>query len=150
MAEPSLVIQGWVKAALDAVPGLAAAAWGDDPKKAVSIYDRVPTNPTGVFTGKIPYITIGQSETLPSNDEDGCEDGFIVNLTIQAFSTKPGFPEVKAIAALIYDALHEAEPVLSGFTVDHVLNQSMNFQRENDGLTSRAILQFEIGVHETA
>lgn len=136
MAEPSLVIQGWVYSTLSALSALTSLS--------CEVYDRPPASAVP------PYVTIGAGQTRPTTEEDGCEDGFEVFVTIQAFSTKPGFPEVKQIADAVYGALHEAAPSLSGFVCDFVFCESISYQREDDGLTSRAILTLRMGVHASS
>lgn len=132
MSEPSLVVQGWLYTTLSAaLTGLG-----------VPVFDRVSIPASSPRR----YVTIGEGQVVPTDEDDPCFDGHEVFATVQAWSDTPGYVDVKTIAAAIKAAV-EVPPSLTGFSTDHVEVQSITYGRENDGLVSRAIITIRLLVH---
>jgi hypothetical protein len=123
MSDPSLALQGAIVAALKAL-GTPAGA---------NVFDRVPdSNP-------FPRITVGGGQSVPV-DED-CYEGTESTIQIDAWSRKVGFPEVKEIASAIRSRLHNGDLTLSGHTLELMKIETIAYERDSDGLTSRARIQ---------
>jgi hypothetical protein len=131
MAEPSLVVQGWLVSTLKALPALSG----------VGVYDQPPGNV------QPPYVIVGDCQVLPDRSEDSCKDAFDVFNTIQFYTKGVGYPILKGYASAGYDALHEAEPTLSGFTVDECFCDTIEYLREPDGISRRARFVLNMRLH---
>jgi len=123
MSDPALALQGAIFAALTAAPALAGGR----------VYDDVPED------AAFPYITIGDGDTV--GESNPCWDATEVNVQIDAWSRAPGFPEVKALAAVIRRRL-AVEFAIPGFRIPHAEHVLTQYLRDPDGITRRARMQF--------
>lgn len=98
-----------------------------------NVFDRVPE------ADPFPRITVGEIQEL-DNAYD-CYEGTESYLTINVFSRKVGYPEVKRIADQVRQLVNDTM-VVDGHTLELIKFESAEYQREDDGLTSRAIITF--------
>lgn len=127
MADPSLPLQ---KAVHDALRGNAALAL----LVGNRVYDLPPKN------AATPYVTIGEDEITSVRAD--CYDGSEFFLTIHAFATEPGFPQVKRISSAIRAALDGASLTLEDFRLVDFLFDNARHIRDPDGITSHAVVTF--------
>lgn len=120
-----LNIQGALVAAIKALNTAAGAR----------VYDSVPRSSTGAITAAFPFVSLGEADEVPV-DED-CWNRTETIHTINIWSRAPGFPECKTIGGAIRDALHENELSVSGNVLDRMRVISVNYSRDPDGVTSR-------------
>ena len=128
MADPDLELQGEIVKALKADPvvlGLVDAR----------IYDSIP--PAVMF----PYVSFGPSDLVSEDAE--CVTAYAGFHQLDVWSRGVGFPEVKAIAAAVRDALHDAPLALPSNALVFIEHRSTHYVRDPDGLTSHAIIQLE-------
>lgn len=124
MSDPSLALQGAIVAALK----------GNAVGVADRVYDEAPTAPT------FPYVTVGDDQVI--GDDDECGDNSEVFVRIHGWSRATGYPEVKAIAALIRSTVKGATFALTGFTVVVTEFQQTQFLQDPDGLTRHSVTEF--------
>lgn len=123
MSDPSLALQ----AAIVTVLKDAGVAGG-------RVYDPIPDLPT------FPYVTVGDDQVV--GDDDECGDNSEVFVRIHGWSRTQGYPEVKALAALIRSTIRAATFTLSGFTTVVVEFQQTQFLQDPDGLTRHSVTEF--------
>jgi hypothetical protein len=128
MPSPDLELQGEIVKRLKADPGVAALV-------ADRIYDSVP--PGVVF----PYVTYGPTDS--TNEDAECIRAYAVAVQLDAWSRKPGSPEVKAIADAVERALHDAALPLPTNALVYIRHDQTRTFRDPDGLTSHAAMSFE-------
>jgi hypothetical protein len=120
MSDPALALQGAIVAALKA----AATAAGNN------VFDSVPAS------SPFPRITVGEGQSVPV--EADCYDGTESTLQIDVWSRTVGYVEAKQIASAIRVRLHNGSLTLTGHTLELLKVESITFERDPDGLTSRA------------
>lgn len=123
----------------------AVAALKDDPEVAALIagrvYDRAPSEPGA------SYITLGSAQSV--DDSDFCHSLVTCFLDLDCWSTEVGFPQVKRLGAAAAKALN-ADLAVAGFRVVLRRVERIIYQREADGLTSRAIVRMRYDLQATA
>lgn len=127
MAAPDLELQGVIVARLKAYAPLTALV-------GQKVYDRPPA------TAQEPYVDIGEAYCLRSDAT--CVDAQEVRLTLHAWSTYPGFMEVKQVADAVVTCLHQydaAMPTNRLISLSHRLTRVM---RDADGVTNHAVIEF--------
>ncbi|MDF0659708.1 MULTISPECIES: DUF3168 domain-containing protein [unclassified Rhizobium] len=87
-----------------------------------------------------PYITIGEAQTL--RDDATCVSGSQVYLTLHAWSTQVGFPEVRKVADAVVESLHLAPITLPTNRLISIMHRQTRTFRDADGLTSHAVIEF--------
>lgn len=122
MSDPSLEIQRAIVAALKVATAVAGGR----------IYDRIPDNPT------FPYVQVGDGETV--GDDNPCFDASEVNVQAHVWSRAVGYPEAKAIAAVVRTRLTQ-EFTITGFKVTEAEHVVTRYLRDPDGLTSHAVVE---------
>lgn len=123
MSDPSLELQGAIISALKAAATPAGA----------NVFDVVPDrNP-------FPRITVGGGQSVPV-DED-CYEGTESTIQIDAWSREVGYPQVKQIASAVRGRLHNGTLALTGHTLELMKIETITYERDPDGLTSRARIQ---------
>ncbi|QIG68373.1 putative tail protein [Rhizobium phage RHph_Y3_56_1] len=127
MASAELELQGALVGRLKADAPLTALVQG-------RVYDQPPSPVT------YPYVTIGEAQTI--RDDATCVSGGQVYLTLHAWSTKPGFPEVKQIADAVVESLHLAPIALPTNRLISIMHRQTRTFRDADGLTSHAVIEF--------
>lgn len=124
-ADPGLAIQKAIVAAL--LNNTAAGA---------NVFDTVP--PTDPY----PRITIGESAELGSFAD--CYDGTETTITVDVWSTAPGFPEAKAIESQIRGLLHDADLELDGHLLGLIWFETAVSLRDPDGITRHIAMTFRV------
>ena len=129
MSEATLPLQAAVVAALKAHAPLTALV-------GAKVYDRVPPNTLP------PYCTISGWQEI----EDGtdCSDASEVFFDVQCFSTAVGRPEAARIAGAVKAALHRLVPTVTGWTDAEISYRSTHYFPESDGITTRAVVNFQV------
>jgi len=106
------------------------------------IYDRVPRAKDGSINATFPFVSIGDTQLLPELAE--CTDAAETALTLHAWSRAVGFPEALRLAAAVTAALHDVDIPLQGGALQSLLLESSQVLRDPDGLTSHAVLTFNV------
>lgn len=127
MLSASLSLQKAIVAALKADAGVSALVGSN-------VFDTVPSS------DPFPRITLGEDQVITERAD--CYIGEEIFVTIHAWSRKPGFPEVKQIAGAVRLALHEAELSLDDCRLVDLSSEDVRFMREQDGVTSHAVITF--------
>ena len=129
MSDPTFAIE---KAVLDLLRANAAVTHIVGPR----IFDLIGQDT--VF----PYVELGDGQVVP-DPADGFERSVLVTVTLNAYSRKPGRPEVRKLCGAIVAALFEADPdlgpdlALSGFKHD-----GTRYLVDDDGLTNHGVVTF--------
>lgn len=140
MIDPQLPLQAAIVAAVKADTELNGLIGG-------RIFDRVPVNTDGVPQGPFPYMSFGSADTTAEDTSCiGPSDCFI---DLNGWSREVGYPEVKRIGARAAVVLN-AKLAVTGFEVVTHRLERLSYQREQDGLTSRAILRLRFGLQKAA
>lgn len=124
-----LVLQGFIVEALKASPEVAALV-GD------RVYDLVPAD------AEFPYIAVGTVIGEVEEFSDCCEI-WTARQQMHVWSRTPGFPEAKTIAAACDAALDQITVPLNGFSPAGFRTIGQIVERDGDGLTSHATLEYE-------
>lgn len=127
MASPDLELQGAIVMRLRGYAPLTALV-------GQKVYDRPPA------TAQEPYVDIGEAYCLRSDAE--CVDAQEVRLTLHAWSTYPGFMEVKQIADAVVTALHQHPMILPTNRLISISHRLTRVFRDADGVTSHAVIEF--------
>ncbi len=127
MIDPALPLQDAIVAAGRAAGSAAAAR----------IYDRVPTTKGVVPEALFPFASLGAMQVL--NVGNSCGEEAEVFTSLDVWSRAVGYVEVKSVAADLVVAL-AAPMTVEGFRVVIQDVEDINYRREPDGLTSRAII----------
>lgn len=129
MIDASLPLQAAVVAALKADAALTAIV-------TAKVYDRPPASAVAPYTALTGWQVI----------EDGtdCSDAAEILFEIQCYSTGVGRPESARMATAVAAALHGLRPALAGFSEAEILHQSTLYFTETDGLTTRAVVSFQV------
>jgi len=127
MASAELELQGALVTRLKADAPLAALISG-------RVYDQPPSPVT------FPYVTIGEAQTL--RDDATCVSGGRVYLTLHAWSTAVGFPEVRRVADAVVESLHLAPISLATNHLISLSHRQTRVFRDSDGITSHAVIDF--------
>lgn len=88
----------------------------------------------------LPYVTIGEADLKRADVT--CQQSDEIYLTLHAWSAKPGYTEVKSIAAAVVKALHHYPLLVVGYrllSIDHTKTRTF---RDRDGMTSHAAIEF--------
>ena len=114
-----------------------------------AIYDRltayVPLNGTKVYDlpkqdTPFPYITIGYADV--QQDDVSCKRSWRVYLRVDAWSDKPGYPEVNDISFHVVEALHNYALQLPTYRLIDISHINTPNLRAPDGLLSHAVSEF--------
>ena len=140
MIDPQLPLQAAIVAAVKDDADLSGLIGG-------RIYDRVPVNVDGVPQGPFPYLSFGSADT--TDEDTSCVGPSDCYIDINGWSREVGYPEVKRIGARAV-ALLNAKLAVEGFEVVTHRVERLSYQREQDGLTSRAILRLRYGLKKAA
>lgn len=140
MIDPQLPLQAAIVAAVKADAELTGLIGG-------RIYDRVPVNTSGIPQGPFPYLSFGAADT--TDEDTSCVGPSDCYIDLNGWSREVGYPEVKRIGSRAA-ALLNAKLSVAGFEVVTHRVERLSYQREQDGLTSRAILRLRYGLQRAA
>lgn len=125
MSDASLALQGAINVRLRAQVAAVEER----------VFDRVPADVA------FPYVELGEFQTL--DDGAQCHDGQELFAALHVWSRAVGQVEAKQIAGAIRGALHEAELDLGdAFEFIEIAHQDTRYLKDEDGLTSHAVLTF--------
>lgn len=125
MSDPSLPLQGGLVALLKSGGGVGTGE---------RVYDSVPDAPS------FPYISLGDDQVV--GDDNDCSEISEVFCRIHVWSRAIGYPETKQIADAIRSRLRVTAPTVTGFSVDVVHFQQIQFLRDEDGKTRHAVVEY--------
>lgn len=140
MIDPQLPLQAAIVAVVKADAELNGLIGG-------RIFDRVPVNADGIPQGPFPYLSFGSADT--TDQDASCVGPSDCYIDINGWSREVGYPEVKRIGARAA-ALLNAKLAVAGFEVVTHRVDRLSYQREQDGLTSRALLRLRYGLQKAA
>lgn len=107
-----------------------------------AVYDDVPQPSDSGNGAAFPYVTIGEDVAVEWDTDT--DTGADVTMTIHSWSIVPGRKQIKQIQGAIYDALHRAVVIVTGYKVvgvDWVSSQSFI---DADGVTRHGVQIFRI------
>jgi hypothetical protein len=135
MGAAVLELQGAIVARLQADAGVSAIV-------GRRVFDNVPRSPvTGAITAEYPFVGIASTDELTELID--CIDSLAVSIDIDCWSRKPGFPEVRHLAAAVRAALHDVDVALAENAAVLFQHRQTRTFRDPDGITSHAVLTFE-------
>ncbi|ALJ08234.1 DUF3168 domain-containing protein [Brevundimonas sp. DS20] len=140
MIDPQLPLQAAIVAAVKADTELNTLIAG-------RIFDRVPVNQDGSPQGPFPYLSFGAADT--TDEGASCVGPSDCYIDLNGWSRAVGYPEVKRIGARAAFVLNTRLTVAGFEVVTHRVDR-LSYQREQDGLTSRAILRLRYGLRKAA
>lgn len=140
MIDPQLPLQAAIVAAVKADAEMTTLIGG-------RIFDRVPVNANGIPQGPFPYLSFGSADTTAF--DASCIGPSDCYIDLNGWSREVGYPEVKRIGARAAALLNAKLPVAGFEVVTHRVDR-LSYQREQDGLTSRAILRLRYGLRKAA
>lgn len=121
--------------------GTITAQLSDD-YDVTAIFTDVPQSDDAELPAFFPYIVIGGDTISPFDDKDSTGGDAIVQVDV--YSRAPSMGAVKAIADDCYSALHRQPLTITGVGWIDTQLQGVDFTRDPDGLTKRAIMQFRV------
>jgi Protein of unknown function (DUF3168) len=133
--DPGVALQRAIVQALLADSAVAALV-------AKGVYDTVPRDSDGSPSAPFPYVTFGETQTIPELSE--CTDAAETFVTLHTWSRKVGFGEVKALSAAVITALHDQPLTLASGAIQSLLMQDSRTLRDPDGITSHGVITFQI------
>lgn len=133
MSLHSFELQKTIYAALDGNNALSAVVSG--------VYDDVPEG------ANYPYVIVG--EHTSNNFGSKTLDGLEYTLTIHIWSQYRGRKEVKEIAEIIYDALHDSSLSVSGASLVNLRQEFETTLLDSDGITRHGVMRFRAVVFDS-
>ena len=113
----------------------------------VPIFDGVPQSDDSEDDADFPYLSFGADFTTPMDDKG--QNGGDTLLQINVWTRSPGFAKTKTIAQRVYDLLQKGSLTISGATHIATRLESVDYARDPDGLTRRALMQFRVTYFNT-
>src|SRR5260370_36596805 len=96
--DPGLDLQRSIIAALKAAANVSAIV-------QAGVYDQVPRLDNGDPNVPFPFVTFGETQTIPELGE--CTDAAETTVTMHLWSRAVGYGELKKLAAAVTAALHD-------------------------------------------
>ncbi len=110
------------------------------------VYDDVPQPDNSGDSSEFPYITIGEDvHTTIDTDTELMNQ---VSITVHTWSRFSGRSETKQVQGLIYDSLHRANLVQSGYKFINIAQVNSESQLDSDGFTRHGIQTFNLLIEE--
>jgi hypothetical protein len=111
--------------------------------------DSVPQPSSAEDAAAFPYVTVGDTTAVPMNTDDST--GAECTLAVHVWSRYHGYKEVRAIQALVYEALNrKVEELRAGFAALslHLLEIEWEFTEKSfidaDGVTRHGVQRFRV------
>lgn len=104
------------------------------------VFDDVPAG------AGFPRITYGDEDIVA--DDFDCVVSNIVFLPIHIWSNKVGKPEMKEIAGMVRNILHEEELEIPGHTLMSLHHDTTRYLRDPDGKTNHGVVTFRAMIDE--
>ena len=111
-----------------------------------AVYDDVPQPNSSGDELDFPYVTIG--EDVHTTIDTDLELMNQVSITVHTWSRFSGRSETKQIQGLIYDSLHRANLVQSGYKFINIAQVNSESQLDSDGFTRHGIQTFNLLIEE--
>jgi hypothetical protein len=111
---------------------------------SATVYDDVPSLPSGQPAANFPYVVIGDDTFLAWDTDDRL--GAEITVTLHIWSRADGMQEAKDIAGEIYDILHRADLAVTGCNLIDCLCEFSEFMRDNDGETRHGIVRYRLTI----
>jgi len=111
-----------------------------------TVYDHVPFEPEGAPDDAFPYITIGEAEATPFDNDS--TRGAYVDATVHAWSRYKGRKEVDEALDEIYGLLHRASLSAAGYNFVDCLFEFSDVFVEQDGQTRHGVIRFRLTIQE--
>jgi len=124
---------------------LADHLYAGSPTEA-AIYDAAPQSDEAEQESAFPYVVIGE-DTAGEFDTDDV-NGQVHTITLHAFDRREGRSRVKQVIGAIYDALHDAELVVSGQHTVFCFWEFSGSVPDPDVLTQHEVTRFRITTQE--
>ena len=131
---PSFELQRAIVRALSESEGLKAIVGNE------GVYDSTPRDQNGNISATMPFVSLGEDQSLPF--KAGCLDADDITITIHAWSTGPGFPEVKRMTNAIKRALDGVELVVVDHRLTDIEVESVRHLPDPDGITRHGVITF--------
>lgn len=112
----------------------------------VGVYDEVQQPNSSGEQSNFPYVVIGEdSHTTADTDTELMNN---VSITIHTWSRFSGRSETKKIQGLIYDALHRANLLESGYKFINIAQVTSESFLDSDGHTRHGVQTFNLMIEE--
>lgn len=111
-----------------------------------SIYDNVPQPDDSGDDADFPYIVLGDNLALEWDTDDS--SGKDVSITVNSWSRQRGRQETRQIQDAIYNVLHRADLVVSGFNFVTMEFVNSSTARSADGKTYQGISEFRMLIND--
>lgn len=141
MTSPFRELQGAIVVRLKATAAVTAIV-------STRIFDHVPRAPTGeILSANFPFVGIAAMTSL--TDDADCYPGSALNVDIDCWSRKIGFPELHDLAEAVKQALHDDDTLtLTVNALANMQHRETRVFRDPDGITNHAVLSFEAFVEQ--
>ena len=120
----------------------------DAPLAAVikAVYDNVPQAISSGDNTNFPYVVIGEdSHTTTDTDTELMNQ---VSITVHTWSRYSGRSETKQAQGLIYNALHRANLIESGYKFINIAQVGSESFLDSDGFTRHGVQTFNLIIEE--
>jgi hypothetical protein len=111
-----------------------------------TVYDHVPFEPEGSPDDNFPFVTIGDAEATPFDNDS--HRGAYVDATIHVWSRYKGRKEVDEILDAVYGLLHRASLSSAGYKFVDCLFEFSDVIVEQDGQTRHGVIRFRLTIQE--
>lgn len=110
------------------------------------VLDHVPFEPEGQPDNLFPYLTVGDSDVVPFDNDSHV--GAYVDTTVHVWSRYKGRKEVDGLLDQTYALLHRATLTRAGYNVVDSLFVSSGVVPDPDGVTHHGFITFRITIQE--
>ncbi len=112
----------------------------------VGVYDEVQQPNSSGNESSFPYVVIGEdTHTTADTDTELMNN---VSITVHTWSRFSGRSETKKIQGLIYDALHRANLLESGYKFINIAQVTSESFLDSDGHTRHGVQTFNLMIEE--
>lgn len=111
-----------------------------------SVFDEVPFEPEGAPDNQFPFVTLGDTEGTPWDNDSA--RGAYLDFTLHVWSRSSGRKEVRDLMDLIYGLLHRAALSGAGYKFVDCLFLFSDVFKEADGKTRHGVIRFRITIQE--
>lgn len=112
----------------------------------LTLYDHVPTEPSGSPVANKPYGVLENTDTTPWEDDD--KQGVFAEMTLHIFSDQLGRTQADTILDSAYALLNRASLTKTGYTVVDCLFMFSEVFVMEDGKTRHGIQRWRLTIQE--
>ena len=112
----------------------------------VSVFDHVPFEPEGAPDANFPFITVGDAEAVPFDNDTTL--GAYVTASLHVWSRYKGRKEVDEALDAVYGLLHRASLSKAGYKIVDCLFDFSDVTVESDGQTRYGVIRFRLTIQE--